>query len=197
MFRVDEKFPQFSLEVYLPEKDDTGRITSSDKELAGKWLVILYYPADFTFICPTEIVDLDRRYDEFKKYDAEIIVISTDTVYTHKAWIEMEELLRGLRCPMAADHNGKLAKELGIYNEESGMAQRAAFIVGPDGILRAADIVSEDIGRSAGELLRKVKALHFVANNPGKVCPASWDEGAPTLIPSIKIAGKVKKELEK
>ncbi|MEK7076663.1 MAG: peroxiredoxin [Patescibacteria group bacterium] len=191
MFRIDEKFPHFSLEVYLPEKDDVGKFRSDDKELQGKSLVLLYYPADFTFICPTEIVDLNRRYDEFKKYNAEVIVVSTDTVYTHKAWIEMEELLKGLKCPMAADHNGKLAKELGIYNEESGMAQRAAFIVDPDGILRSVDIVSDSIGRSAGELLRKVKALHFVRTNPGKVCPASWDEGAETLSPSIKIAGKV------
>ena len=196
-FRIDQKFPHFSLEVYLPEKDDVGKFTLGDASLQDKWLVILYYPADFTFICPTEIMDLNRRYEEFKKYKAEVIVVSTDTVYTHKAWIEMEELLKGLKCPMAADHNGKLAKELGIYNEESGMAERAAFIVDPDGILRSVDIVSDNIGRSAGELLRKLKALHFVRTNPGKVCPASWDEGAETLSPSIKIAGKVSKHLKK
>ncbi len=197
MFRVDEKFPHFSLEVYLPEKDDVGKLTFKEKELKGKWLVLLFYPADFTFVCPTELKDLNRRYDEFKKYKAEVIAVSTDTVYTHKAWIEMEELLKGLRYPMAADHNGKLSKELGIYNEETGMAMRAAFVVDPDGILRVADVVSDDIGRSAGELLRKVKALHFVRTNPGKVCPASWDEGGETISPSIKIAGKVHRNLRK
>lgn len=196
MFQVDRKFPHFSLEVYHPEKDDVGRLTHDDKLLKDKFLVFLFYPADFTFICPTELVDLNRRYDEFKKYGAEVIGVSTDTVYTHKAWIEMEELLKGLKFPMAADHNGKLSKELGIYDEDTGMAVRAAFIVDPDGILRTIDIVADNIGRSAGELLRKVKALHFVRNNKGMVCPASWDEGSPTLKPSIKIAGKVHKELK-
>lgn len=196
MFEIDKKFPHFSLEVYLPEKDDVGKLTLQEKELKDKWIVLFYYPADFTFVCPTELKDLNHRYEEFKKYKAELVSVSTDTVYTHKAWIEMEELLKGLKYPMAADHNGKLSRELGIYNEKSGMAQRAAFIIDPEGILRAADIVSDDIGRSAGELLRKVKALYFVHTNPGKVCPASWDEGAPTLSPSIKIAGKVQKNLK-
>ncbi len=123
--------------------------------------------------------------------------MSTDTVYTHKGWIEAEQLITGLKYPMAADHNGRLAKELGIYEEESGVAQRAAFIIDPDGVLRAADIVSDSIGRSAGEILRKVKALKFVRDHPGKVCPASWDEGQPILSPSIKIAGKVHGEIVK
>ena len=197
MLEIDKKFPHFSLEVYLPEKDDVGRLTPDDKSLKGKFLVFLFYPADFTFICPTELVDLNRRYDEFKKYKAEIVGVSTDTVYTHKAWIEMEELLKGLKYPLAADHNGRFSKTLGIYDEETGQAVRAAFIVDPDGILRSIDIVADNIGRSAGELLRKVKALHFVRTNPGKVCPASWDEGSPTLTPSIKIAGKVHRELRR
>ena len=197
MFTIDQKFPHFSLEVYLPEKDDVGRLTTGDKSLKEKFLVLLFYPADFTYICPTELVDLNRRYEEFKKYKAEVVGVSTDTVYTHKAWIEMEELLKGLKYSLAADHNGRLSRELGIYDEETGQAVRAVFIIDPDGILRSVDIVADNIGRSAGEILRKVKALHFVRNNPGLVCPASWDEGAKTLRPSIKIAGKVHGELKK
>ncbi len=189
MFTVDKKFPDFSLPVYFPERDEDGRITLAD--LAGKWFILFWYPADFTFICPTELADIQRRLDEYRALGAEILGASTDTVYTHKGWVDHEELLRGLTYPLAADHTGALARELGIYDGSNGMAQRAAFIIDPDGILRAADIVADAIGRSAGELLRKLKALKFVRDNPGKVCPASWDEGSPTLSPSIKIAGKV------
>ncbi len=194
MFRVDKKFPGFSLEAYNPSKDEITKISLAD--FSGSWLVLFFYPADFTFVCPTELLDLNKRYDEFKKHKTELLAASTDTVYTHKAWIEMEELLKGLRYPMAADHNGKFSKELEVYDEENGMAQRAVFIIDPEGILRSVEIVGDAIGRSAGEILRQVKALNFVRDNPGKVCPASWDEGEKTLEPSIKKAGKVYKELK-
>ena len=193
MPQVDQKFLKFHLEVYNPQKDEIEKISSDD--FSGKWLVLLFYPADFTFVCPTELLDLNRRYDDFKKEKAELVAVSTDTVYTHKAWIEMEELLKGLKYQMAADHNGKFSRELGIYDESNGMAQRAVYIVDPDGILRSVEIVADAIGRSAGEILRQVKALNFVRNNPGHVCPASWDEGSATLQPSIKKSGKVYKEL--
>ena len=195
MFQIDQKFPQFSLEVYWPLKDEVGRVGS--KDLIGKWTVFLFYPADFTFVCPTELADLNHLYQEFKKLKAEIVAVSTDTVYTHKAWLEVEKLLTGIKYPMAADHNGKFSKELGIYDEEKGMAQRATFIIDPQGVLRAVDIVSDSIGRSAKETLRKLRALDFVSKNPGKVCPASWDEDKKALTPSIKKAGKVYKEYEK
>lgn len=195
MFIVDKKFPEFSLEAYFPGKDELGRLTSRD--LAGKWLILFWYPKDFTFVCPTELADMNARFDEFHKLGANIVSVSTDTAHTHKGWVSGEELIHDLKYPMAADHSGKLARELGIYDEDAGVAQRAAFIIDPDGILRAADIVSDDVGRSAGEILRKLKALKFVREHPGKVCPASWDEGDPTLTPSIKIAGKVAAEFAK
>ncbi|MFY9461991.1 MAG: peroxiredoxin [Candidatus Sungiibacteriota bacterium] len=194
MFQVDQKFPHFSLEVYLPEKDEVGRLTS--KDLLGRWVVLLFYPADFTFVCPTELADLNMLYPEFKKLKAEVVVASTDTVFTHKAWLEVEELLRGIKYPMAADHNGRFSRELGIYNEEKGMAQRATFIIDPEGVLRSVDIVADAIGRSAGETLRKLKALVYVKSHPGKVCPVSWEETG-ALEPSIKKAGKVYKEYRK
>ncbi len=195
MYTVDQKFPSFSLETYRREGDKVGHLKNED--FKGEWLVLFFYPADFTFVCPTELADLAKRYGDFKKYHAEVVGVSTDTIFTHKAWLETEELLKGVKYPMAADHNGKLSRELGIYDESSGVAQRAAFIIDPDGILRAIDVTSDAIGRSAGEILRKVKALHFVRTNPGHVCPASWDEGAATLKPSIEKAGKVYKELNK
>ena len=192
MFHIDQKFPYFSLEVYVPEKDDVSRLSS--KDLLGTWAVLLFYPADFTFVCPTELADMNRLYLEFKKLKAEVVSVSTDTVYAHKAWLEVEALLKGVKYPMAADHNGKFSRELGIYDEENGMAQRAAFIIDPDGILRAADLVSDSIGRSAAEILRKLKALHFVRSHPGKVCPVSWEETGVVLTPSVKKAGRVYKE---
>ena len=198
MFTIDQSFPEFSLEVYDPKKGTEGRV--NQKDLFGKktkFLVLFFYPADFTFICPTELADLHRRYAELKKYDTEVLAASTDTVYTHKAWIETEQLLKGVSFPMAADHNGRLSRELGIYQEERGLAPRATFIIDRGNILRSVDITADDIGRSAGELLRRVKALHFTATHKGRVCPASWDEGSATLKPSIKIAGKVFDELKK
>lgn len=191
MFNVDQKFPHFSLEVYNPEKEVVERITNSDFQ--DRWLLVFFYPADFTFVCPTELFDLNRYAEEFKTLKTDVVVASTDTVYTHKAWIETEELLKGLKFLMAADHNGKLSRELGIYYEEKGMAQRAAFIVDPDGILRAADLVTDSIGRNAKEILRKLKALQFVRLNPVKVCPAGWEEGGEVLEPGIAKAGKVYK----
>jgi NADH-dependent peroxiredoxin subunit C len=192
MFHIDQKFPVFSLEIYVPKKNDVARLSS--KDLLGKWAVLLFYPADFTFVCPTELADMNRLYSEFKKLKAEVVAISTDTVYTHKAWLEVEALLKGVRYPMAADHNGKFSRELGIYDEENGMARRAAFIVDPDGILRAADLVSDSIGRSADEILRKLKALSFTRGHPGKVCPVHWEETGVVLTPSVKKAGRVYKE---
>src|SRR3989344_2451467 len=189
MFKVDQPFPDFTLEAYFTAKDEIGHIKNAD--FIGKWLVLFWYPKDFTFVCPTELADMHARADEFTSPRAEIVSGSPHTVHTHKGWVDSGELIKGLQYPMAADHNGRLARELGIYEEDAGVAQRAAFIIDPDGVLRAADIVSDDIGRSAGEILRKTKALKFVRENPGKVCPASWDEGGKTLSPSIKIAGKV------
>ncbi len=194
MFKIDQKFPHFSLETYNPIKEEIEKISLDD--FKGDWLIFFFYPADFTFVCPTELVDINHRIEDFKKYRARVIGISTDTVHTHRAWIEMEELLKGLKYPLASDHGGKFSAELGILYEDSFKSQRAAFIIDPDGILRAADIVSDDIGRNAGEILRKLKALDFVRKNPGKVCPASWDEGEKTLTPGIKSAGKVARELK-
>lgn len=194
MFQIDQKFPEWSLEVYFPERDEAGRV--SGRDFSGKWLILFWYPADFTFVCPTELADLNRFIAEFNNLGAQVLGVSTDTVYTHKGWVETEKLLSGLKYPLAADHNGRFSRELGIYDEASGVAQRAAFIVDPDGVLRASDIVSDAIGRSAVEILRKLKALKFVREHPGKVCPASWDEGAATLEPSIKISGKVAEQFE-
>ena len=195
MFQIDKPFINFKLPVYNPVTDSISEITNNT--FKGKILVLFFYPADFTFVCPTELADMQARAQDFKKNGAEVVVVSTDTVYSHKGWVETEELIIGFQFLMASDRGGKLSRELGIYDEEGGMAGRGAFIIDGAGILRASDITADQIGRSAGEILRKVKAIKFVNIHKGQVCPASWDEGSATLRPSIKISGRVKKNLGK
>jgi peroxiredoxin (alkyl hydroperoxide reductase subunit C) len=191
---VDKPFSDFQMKGYDPKKQEECMISLSD--FKGKWLVLFFYPKDFTFVCPTEIADLTHRAVDFQKLGAEVVIVSTDTAHTHKAWIETEEMLAGTSWLMGADHNGRVSHSLGIYDPDEGIAQRGTFIVDPDGMLRSAEVVSDSIGRNASEIIRQIKALKFVRDNPGRVCPASWDEGALTLEPNIKKAGKVSQDMK-
>lgn len=194
MAKVNEQFPQFDVEYYDPVTKNTGRVTN--ETLAKKWSVFLFYPADFTYVCPTELADLAKRHKEFDNLGCDIYAISTDTVFTHKAWVEQEHLLKEVKYRLLADHNGDLTKKLGIWEEESGQAQRGVYIVSPEGIIKSLQIVDGSIGRSAGEILRLVKALQYVAAHPGMACPASWDQDGKALKKDISIAGNVYKELQ-
>lgn len=194
MFQVDKKFPDFLLEAYDPKKDELLKIENGD--FSGRWLIMFFYPSDFTFVCPTELADMKKLESEFNQIGATVVAISTDTVWTHKAWIEMEELLKDFKYLMAADHNGKFSRDLGIYEKESGVAQRAAFIINPEGILRAGYIVADSIGRSAKEVLRMLRAAKYSEEHPGKVCPASWDEGSEAIEKGIRHTGKVFKQMK-
>ncbi len=193
MIKINQPFPNFRLETYFPIQKNTKYITLG--EYKGKWVIVFYYPADFTFVCPTELKDMAKRYSEIQKLNGEVIAVSTDTVFTHKAWRESEKLLENVNYPLAADHDGALSKQLGIFNQGSGVADRGVYIIDPDGIIRAYEVVTDNIGRSAGEIIRKLKALSFVRKNPNQACPASWDTGEKTLIPDISIAGKVAENL--
>lgn len=195
MIKINSAFPDFSLETYDPSAQKTMDVSLADYQ--GKWLVLFFYPADFTFVCPTELRDLIKQYDSIKKYNAEVLAVSTDTVYTHKAWVEAERLLQGMQFRMSADHAGTLARQLGIVNEKTGIADRAVYIIDPDGKLQAYEIVADNIGRSAAEIVRKLKALDYVRTNPGHACPVSWDADGKDLRPDIKISGKVYEALEK
>ena len=195
MFTIDKPFPTYSLDSYLPKTDVIDTINS--EELKGSWILLFFYPADFTFVCPTELADLSKSQQAFADLDCKIISISTDTVFSHKGWVGSEKLLQALDFPMASDHNGALGRELGILNEGDGMVARAAFIIDPEGNLRSVDIVSDSIGRSSNELLRKLKALKFTHDNPHTACPVSWNDTGVALHPSIKISGKVFEELNK
>lgn len=157
----------------------------------GKWIILIFYPADFTFICPTELEEAAEYYEEFKKLGAEVLSVSTDTVFVHKAWHDNSPAIKKIKFPMLADPTGKLCKEFGTYIEEEGLSLRGSFIIDPDGVLKAFEMHDNSIGRSIKELLRKLQAAVFVREHKGKVCPASWAPGKKTLKPGLDLVGKI------
>lgn len=163
----------------------------TNESIAGKWSVFVFYPADFTFVCPTELEDLANHYDEFKKLGVEVFSVSTDTHFTHKAWHDTSEAIGKVQYPMLADPTQQLSRNFQVLIEEEGMALRGTFVVNPDGVIKAMEVHDNGIGRDAKELLRKVKAAQYIAKNPGEVCPAKWEEGAKTLTPSLDLVGKI------
>ena len=163
----------------------------SDADVAGKWAIFFFYPADFTFVCPTELGDLADYQDELEGLGVEIYSVSTDTHFTHKAWHETSDTIGKIRYTMLGDQNFTLANNFDVLREGQGLADRATFLVDPDGIIQFMEITAEGIGRNAAELVRKVKAAQYVAAHPGEVCPAKWEEGEETLAPSIDLVGKI------
>lgn len=187
MAKVGEKVPNFQAKAYHEDSEKTIQLSS----YTGKWVVLLFYPADFTFICPTELEEAALYYDQFVKAGAEILSVSTDTVFVHKAWHDVSPAIKKIKYPMLADPAGKLCREFGTYIEDAGLSLRGTFIIDPDGVLKAADIHDNSIGRSAKEILRKVQAAKFVRENKGEVCPASWEPGKKTLKPGLDLVGKI------
>jgi peroxiredoxin (alkyl hydroperoxide reductase subunit C) len=163
----------------------------SNETLRGKWSVFVFYPADFTFVCPTELGDLADLYDQFTKIGVEIYGISTDTHFTHKAWHDTSETIAKVKYPLVGDPTHRLARDFGVLIEEAGLALRGTFIIDPKGLIKVVEINDNSIGRDAKELLRKVQAAQYVAANPGQVCPAKWTPGAKTLSPSLDLVGKI------
>ena len=187
MVKIGHKITDFELDAY--QNDDVKKIKLSDYK--GKWLLLLFYPADFTFICPTELEEAANHYEEFKKADAEVLSVSTDTVYVHKAWHDVSPAIKKIKFPVVADPTGNLCREFGTYIEEAGLSLRGSFIIDPDGVLKAYELHDNSIGRSAKELLRKVQAAKFVREHKGEVCPASWEPGKKTLKPGLDLVGKI------
>lgn len=163
----------------------------TDADVKGKWAVFFFYPADFTFVCPTELGDVADYYDEFQKLGVEIYSVSTDTHFTHKAWHDSSETIGKIKYTMIGDPTGAITRNFDNMREDMGLADRGTFIVDPDGIIQAVEVTAEGIGRNAADLLRKVKAAQYVAAHPGEVCPAKWEEGAATLAPSLDLVGKI------
>ena len=165
--------------------------TVTEADLKGKWSVVFFYPADFTFVCPTELGDLADNYAEFQRMGVEIYAVSTDTHFTHKAWHDTSETIGKIRYPMIGDPTGTITRNFGVMIEEEGLALRGTFLISPEGLIKTAEVHDNGIGRDASELLRKVKAAQYVAKHPGQVCPAKWQEGAATLTPSLDLVGKI------
>lgn len=174
-----------------PAYHNGGFKTVTKEDVLGKWSVFFFYPADFTFVCPTELGDLADYYDEFVKIGAEIYSVSTDSHFVHKAWADTSETIAGIKYPMLADPAGALSRFFGVLVEEDGQALRGTFIVNPEGIIKAYEVNDMGIGRNAEELLRKVQAAQFVSEHGDQVCPARWKPGAKTLKPGIDLVGKI------
>lgn len=163
----------------------------TDADLKGKWSVVFFYPADFTFVCPTELEDLADNYAEFQKMGVEIYSVSTDTHFCHKAWHDSSPAIKKIQYTMVGDPTGVISRNFEVMIEDVGLADRGTFVVDPDGKIQIVEITAGGIGRDAKELLRKVKAAQYVASHPGEVCPAKWKEGEKTLAPSIDLVGKI------
>jgi len=177
----------FQLEAF--QNEEIKKIKLSDYK--GKWIILIFYPADFTFICPTELEEAANYYEEFTKLGAEVLSVSTDTVFVHKAWHDNSPAIKKIKFPMIADPTGRLCKEFGTYIEEEGVSLRGSFIIDPEGKLVAYEMHNNSIGRSAEELLRKLQAAIFVREHKGEVCPASWRPGKKNLKPGLDLVGKI------
>ena len=187
MVTIGQPVSHFEAEAF--HRGKIKKVKLSDYK--GKWLVLIFYPADFTFVCPTELVEIAGLYKKFKKLGAEVISISTDTVFVHKAWHDNSQAIKKVTFPMLSDPTGKICREFGTYIEDEGLSLRGSFIIDPDGVLRAYEVNDNSIGRSAHELLRKLQAAKFVRENKGVVCPASWKPGEKTLKPGLDLVGKI------
>lgn len=184
---INQKIPEFSAQAY-----HAGEFKSiSTNDVLGKWAVFCFYPADFTFVCPTELGDLADHYKELKDAGVEVYSVSTDTHFVHKAWHDASDTIRKIEFPMIGDPTGAITRGFGVMIEEEGLALRGTFVVNPEGKIKVAEIHDLGIGRSAADLVRKVKAAQYVANNDGQVCPAKWQPGEETLTPSLDLVGKI------
>ena len=163
----------------------------TEASMKGKWSVVVFYPADFTFVCPTELGDLADNYAHFQKLGVEVYGVSTDTHFTHKAWHDTSDTIKKVQYPLVGDPTGTLARNFDVMIEEEGLALRGTFVINPEGQIKVAEIHDLGIGRDASELLRKVKAAQYVAEHPGEACPAKWTPGEKTLTPSLDLVGKI------
>ncbi len=166
-------------------------IEVSDADVTGKWAVFFFYPADFTFVCPTELEDLADNYAAFQKMGVEVYSVSTDTHFSHKAWHGTSPAIGKIDYTMLGDPSGTITRNFDAMREGQGLADRGTFVVDPQGVIQLMEITSEGVGRNAMELLRKVKAAQYIAAHPGEVCPAKWEEGETTLAPSLDLVGKI------
>lgn len=184
---INSTLPAFKAQAY----HNGEFVEVTEQTLRGKWAILFFYPADFTFVCPTELGDMADSYAAFQELGVEVYSVSTDTHFTHKAWHDTSETIGRITYPMLADPTGHLSRALGVYIEEAGLATRGTFVVNPEGQIKIAELQDNGIGRNAEELLRKVRAAQFIAEHPDQVCPARWTPGAATLKPGLDLVGKI------
>lgn len=178
MVQINEKAPEFTTKAF--QTDEIKTVSLGDYK--GKWVILFFYPADFTFVCPTELGELAANYPKLQELGAEVLSVSTDTEFVHKAWYDNSETIKQIKFPMLADPTGKICRDYGTYIEDEGLSLRGTFIINPEGELVAYELHDNSIGRSAVELIRKIQAAQYVNENKGNVCPASWAPGAQTLV---------------
>jgi peroxiredoxin len=184
---ISSKIKPFTTQSYYQGKF----VEVTDVDTAGKWAVFFFYPADFTFVCPTELEDLANQYETLKGMGVEVYSVSTDTHFSHKAWHDSSPAIGKINYHMLGDQNHTISNNFGVLREGQGLADRGTFVVDPDGVIQVMEITAEGVGRNAEELVRKSKAAIYVREPPGQVCPAKWEEGDETLAPSIDLVGKI------
>lgn len=194
--QVGADVPDFELETYEPATGQFGKLSLADLKARNKWTILVFYPADFTFVCPTELADLGEKYEALKALGAEVVSVSTDTKFAHLAWRHSERLLANVQYPMAADPTGTVSRLFGVYDEATGLALRGSFIINPAGKLVSAEVNFYNVGRNADELLRKLEANVYLMKHPDEACPAKWRAGAKTLKPGEKLVGRVFEALQ-
>lgn len=187
MLNINSQVPDFEAEAY--QNGEIKKLKLADYR--GKWVALIFYPADFTFVCPTELADAATHHEEVKKLGGEIMSVSTDTAFAHKAWHDSSPAIGQIKYPMLADPTGYLAKLFGTYIEAEGLSLRGTFIIDPDGVLKTVEIHDNSIGRSAAEMVRKLQAAKFVREHQGNVCPASWQPGEESLVPGVNLIGQI------
>ncbi len=184
---INQEIPEFTTEAFV-----NGEFkTISSEDVKGKWGIFLFYPADFTFVCPTELEDMAAHYPELQELGVEVYAVSTDSHFVHKAWHDASDAIGKVNYPMLGDSTGQITRGFDIMIEEAGQALRGTFLVDPEGIVKVAEIHDLGIGRSAKDMVRKVKAAQYVRDNDGEVCPAAWEKGQETLKPSLDLVGKI------
>jgi NADH-dependent peroxiredoxin subunit C len=193
---VGQIVPDFELQTYNPAEGQFGTVALKDLREQKKWIVLFFYPADFTFVCPTELADLAEKQEALKNLNVEVISVSTDTHFSHLAWRNSELLLKRVNYLMGADRTGDVSKLFGVYDPACGLALRGTFIIDPDGKLVSSEVNFFNMGRNADELFRKVDGFIYLRNHPAEACPAKWTRGEKTLTPSEKIVGQVYQALK-
>lgn len=193
---VGMEVPNVTMDVYDPVNRAFGKLSLDEVKKDGKWTILVFYPADFTFVCPTELADLADKHEALKKLGAEVVSVSTDTQFAHLAWRDSEKLLTKVSYLMGADPTGNVSRLLGVYDPNTGLALRGTFVISPQGKLVSSEVNFYNVGRDMNELVRRLEANVYLMAHPAEACPAKWKQGAKTLKPSEKMVGKVYEALQ-